>query len=197
MKLRLVLLVLSVFLSLAISADRISTNCRDVWSPSSNSQNLTDGLGVNIHFVDPQPGEMKMIADAGFRWVRMDFEWNLTERERGRYDFSPYDRLMHSLEPFQIRALFILDYGNPLYDKGGPPRTPAARQAFTDWAVAAAKHFSNRGVIWELYNEPNIKMFWPPQPKVAEYTALALAVGHAFHAVVPKEKLIGPAMAGV
>src|SRR6185295_8981306 len=36
---------------------------------------IPDCLGVNIHFTDPRPGEMKMLADAGFRWVRMDFHW--------------------------------------------------------------------------------------------------------------------------
>src|SRR6266849_883028 len=142
MKLRFLLTFFALFLSLAISADRNrkSNDCSSCWSAPSAAAPVDEGLGVNIHFVDPQPGEMKMIADAGFRWVRMDFKWDLTERERGKYDFSPYDRLMHSLEPLQIRALFILDYGNPLYNNGGAPRTEAARQAFADWAVAAAKH---------------------------------------------------------
>lgn len=153
---------------------------------------IPQGLGVNIHFTDPQPGEMKMIAEAGFRWVRMDFKWDATEPERGRYDFAAYDRLMKALDEHQIHALFILDYGNPLYD-GAPPRTPEARQAFARWAVAAAKHFSNRGVIWEIYNEPNHQIFWP-RPNVNEYVELALAVGRAFRAEAPNEKLIGPAV---
>jgi hypothetical protein len=33
---------------------------------------IPDGLGVNIHFTDPRPGEMEMLADAGFKFVRMD-----------------------------------------------------------------------------------------------------------------------------
>ena len=151
------------------------------------------GLGVNIHFTDPRPGEIKTIADAGFRWVRMDFVWEATEKTRGRYDFSAYDRLLESLRPFDIGALLILDYGNQLYDNGAPPRTENTRRAFADWAAAAARHFAGRRVIWEVYNEPNNKMFWRPQPDVNEYVALALAVGRAFRAAAPNEKLIGPA----
>jgi hypothetical protein len=150
-------------------------------------------LGVNIHFTDAQPGEIKMIADAGFRWVRMDFKWDETERQRGVYDFSAYDRLLKSLQQFQIRALFILDYGNPLYTDGGPPRTEAARQAFANWAVAAARHFANRGVTWEIYNEPNLKTFWAPGPNVNEYAALASTVNRSFRSASLNEKLIGPA----
>ena len=163
-------------------------------STSATASAIPQGLGVNIHFTDPQPGEVKMIADAGFRWVRMDFKWDATEREPGKYDFSEYDRLMSALDESKINALFILDYGNPLFDKGAPPRTAEARQAFARWAVAAAKHFSNRGVIWEIYNEPNHGQFWPPRPEANEYVELALAVGRAFRAEAPNEKLIGPAV---
>ncbi len=154
---------------------------------------VSEGFGVNIHFTDALPGELKLLSDGGFSWVRMDFKWDATERERGLYDFSAYDRLLATLEPHRIRTLFILDYGNPLYDNGAPPRTEAARQAFARWAVAAAKHFAGREILWEVYNEPNHSLFWPPKPKVDEYIALALAVGRAFRESVPNEKLIGPA----
>jgi hypothetical protein len=39
---------------------------------------LPDGLGVNIHFTDPKPGELELLAQGGFRWVRMDFVWGST-----------------------------------------------------------------------------------------------------------------------
>ena len=116
--------------------------------------------------------------------------------------YQPHDvcrdhRLIAALEPHKIQAVFILDYGNPLYDNGAPPRTEIARQAFARWAVTAARHFAGRGVIWEVYNEPNNSMFWPTQPNVSEYIALALPVGRAFRSEIPNEKLIGPATAGI
>src|SRR5260370_13378177 len=46
------------------------------------------GLGVNIHFTVPRQGEAKMITDAGFGFVRMDFSWSDIERQKGVYDFS-------------------------------------------------------------------------------------------------------------
>ncbi|MCR4412831.1 MAG: beta-galactosidase, partial [Thermoguttaceae bacterium] len=110
---------------------------------------VPEGLGVNIHFTDPRPGEMEMLAKAGFRWVRMDFVWQATERKKGEYDFSAYDRLLKSLDEHKIRALFILDYGNPLYDKGLAPASDEGRQAFARWAAAAARRFRNRGILWE------------------------------------------------
>ncbi len=194
MKLRSVLAIVSLCLSLSISADNRSIECAGCWLAAPNSPTVEESLGVNIHFVDPQPGEVKMIADAGFRWVRMDFVWQDTEPRRGQYDFSSYDRLVKQLDEFHLRALFILDYGNRNYTDDKSVRTPEARGAFARWAVAAAKHFSGRGVIWELFNEPNNTMFWPPQPNAEEYNALAQEVGRAFHSSVPNEQLIGPAV---
>ncbi|TWT84830.1 hypothetical protein CA13_63110 [Planctomycetes bacterium CA13] len=152
-----------------------------------------DGLGVNIHFTDPQPGEMQMLAAGGVRWVRMDFGWSATERVRGEYDFSAYDRLIAELQKHHLRCLFILDYSNPLYEADRSVATEAGRQAYARWAGAAAKHFQGRGILWEIWNEPNISGFWSPTPDIEQYTAMALAASRAIHHAAPDEAIIGPA----
>jgi hypothetical protein len=197
MKLRSSLAVVALVLSLFTSADHRSINCKGCWQPSPEPIGISEAFGVNVNFIDPNPAEIKMIADAGFHWIRTDFKWELTELERGKYDFTRYEPLVSELGQQNLRALFILDYGNPLYTQGMSVRTPAAREAFARWAVAAAKHFAGRGIIWEVFNEPNHPIFWPPQPNVNEYTALATAVAKAFQSEAPNEKLIGPATSGI
>lgn len=158
---------------------------------------LPDGLGVNIHFTDPKPGEMAMLAASGVRWVRMDFTWGATERQKGQYDFSAYDRLLEALKPHGIRALFILDYGHRHYDGGEAPRSEEARQAMARWAATAARRFKGRGILWEMWNEPNLAQFWKPTPNVEDYLKLAQAVGRAIREAAPGEIFIGPATSGV
>ncbi len=153
----------------------------------------TDGLGVNIHFTSPQPGEAAMLAASGVRWVRMDLTWRNTERQPGQYDFSAYDTLLNALKPYGIRTLFTMDYGNALYDQGLAPYDDAGRLAFTNWATAAFQHFQGQGILWELWNEPNIARFWTPAPDVQNYIQLALDVGKALRSVAPGETFIGPA----
>ena len=197
MKFRFTLAIASLVLSLFTSADHKSINCQGCWQPSAEPIAIGEAFGVNVHFIDPDPAEIKMIADAGFRWVRTDFKWELTEVERGKYNFVRYEPLVNELGKQNLRALFILDYGNPLYTQGMSVRTPAAREAFARWAVAAAKHFAGRGIIWEVFNEPNHPIFWPPKPNVDEYSALAVTVATAFRKDAPNEKLIGPATSGI
>jgi polysaccharide biosynthesis protein PslG len=154
---------------------------------------LPDGLGVNIHFTDPRAGEMNMLAQGGFRWIRMDFAWQSMERTKGTYDFSAWDRLMKVLEAKHIRAVFILNYSNPLYDDGMSPASDEGRAAFARWAAAAAHHFRGRGILWEMYNEPNLNRFWKPKSDVQQYIKLALEVGKAMRRAEPRELYVGPA----
>src|SRR5678810_219743 len=84
------------------------------------------------------------------------------------------DRLMDALAPYGIRAVFILDYSNRLYDDGVSPHTDDGRAAMAAWATAAVRHFAGKGVVWEMWNEPNIKQFWKPRPNVEDYAKLCL-----------------------
>jgi polysaccharide biosynthesis protein PslG len=153
---------------------------------------VPDSLGVNIHFLDPAPGEMQELASSGARWIRMDFSWADTERTKGRYNFSEYDRLVAALDRYHIRPILILDYGNNLYDQGLAPYTDTGRQAFANWAAAAVKHFHGLGIVWEMWNEPN-GFFWKPKRNVQNYILLALAVGEAIRETEPGAIYIGPA----
>ena len=126
----------------------------------------------------------------------MDFSWGGTEQRPGEYDFSAYDRLLAALEAHKLRALFILDYGNRLYETDSGVATEAGRRAFARWAAAAAVHFKGHGILWEIWNEPN-GGFWKPKANVDDYAALALAAAKAIRAAAPGEAVIGPATSGV
>lgn len=156
---------------------------------------VPEGFGVNIHFTDPQPEEMERFAEAGFKFVRMDFFWEGIEREKGKYDFSAYDRLMGHLDKAGARAYFILDYGHRFYDDGLSPHSPAGRAAFAAFAKAAAAHFKGRGVIWEVWNEPNIS-FWKPKPNADDYTKLAVETVKAVREADPKATILIPGASG-
>jgi hypothetical protein len=155
---------------------------------------VPDGLGVNVHFYDANE-DIPKIAEAGFKWIRTDFIWESIERQPNRYNFSSYDRLLTALDQNHLHAILILDYGNRLYQDGAP-RAPAARAAFVAWAQASMRHFRHRGIVWELYNEPNIK-FWRPTPNVNDYIQLAKEVGDMVRRDVPDEWFIGPATSGI
>lgn len=168
---------------------------------------LPAGVGVNIHFNRGHEKDLDLIAAAGIRVVRMDLGWAGIERQKGEYDWSAYDELTTHLEQRGLRALYILDYSNPLYEETvvtrdpltgreqrdtASPQRPESVAAFARWAAAAAERYRGRRVIWEIWNEPNI-FFWKPKPDVRQYNALALATCRAVRAVDPRATIVGPA----
>ena len=171
---------------------------------------MPEGVGVNIHFVNGHERDLDLMAAAGFKFIRMDFGWASTERKKGEYQWSGYDELLGNLDQRKMRALFILDYSNPLYEEtvtsknpinGETHRTTASPQhpesvaAFARWAAEAVRHFKGRHVLWEIWNEPNIQ-FWSPKPDVQQYTTLALAASKAIREADPDATLFGPATSG-
>jgi hypothetical protein len=168
---------------------------------------LPQGVGVNIHFVRGHARELDLIAAAGFKVVRMDFSWGATERTKGEYDWSAYDELTGDLDRRGLRAVYILDYSNGLYEEAvvsenpvfrrtqrdtASPQHPESVAAFARWAAAAAKHYRGRHVIWEVWNEPNIG-FWKPRPDVKQYAALCLATCKAVREADPDATVVAPA----
>ncbi len=106
----------------------------------------------------------------GFGRVRYDMSWASIERNRGQYDFSFFDQLYNTLAQNGMKPIFVLDYNNNLYNGGAGTQTGIStqenRDAFARFAAAAAARYKDKGVIWEIWNEPDLNQFWPsPNPE--------------------------------
>lgn len=159
-------------------------------------QKIWQGFGVNIHSVEPAPGEIELLQAAGMDYVRADFAWESIESKAGQYDFSAYDKLVGRLKAAHIRPLFVLDYGNPVYEPGAP-KSDKATDAFASWAAAAVAHYKGEEIVWEIWNEPNVDQFWRPKANPAAYTALAVKTAKAMRQADPTCRIIGPAVSKV
>jgi len=156
---------------------------------------VPDGWGVNLGFDDLTETEIDQMRAMGVRWVRRDLFWHEVETQRGTYDFSRWDKLLRQIESGGIRPIFILCYGNGLYQPDAP-RTPEARRAFANYVAAAVRHFRRRGVVWEMWNEPN-GIHWTPSANVEDYIALTREAAAALRREGPDEWFVGPALAGM
>ena len=109
-----------------------------------------------------------MISDAGFNMVRTDLFWSAIETKKGVYDFKTYgyDTLTKELIKEDIRPYYVLDYSNTLYEKHGASIvTNKGREAFNRYVDEATRRYKNKGIIWEVWNEPNLDS-WVPQPNI-------------------------------
>jgi hypothetical protein len=154
-------------------------------------------FGVNYHFrlnAASDAQELAVSQALGIHFARMDVLWKNIEREPGKYDFNRYDILLRQLAEHNIRPMLILDYGNKLYGDEHAIRNPEERAAFARFAAVAAARYKGRGVIWEIWNEPDSGRFWSPAPNVNEYVAMAIDCASAIRSADPDAVIIGPAV---
>ena len=155
---------------------------------------IPNGFGVNIHFTR-QSRDLDMIAEGGFKFIRMDLSWSGVEKSKGVYDFdkSGYDALTKGCAERGIHIVYILDYSNKLYEEDRSVRTEDGRKAFAAFAEAAAKRYGGQGILWEIWNEPNIKQFWTPQPSVEDYCKLVEETAPRIRAADPGSQVVAGA----
>jgi len=155
-------------------------------------------LGISIHFNKPQQNDIEMIASAGFGFVRTDFAWIFIEKQKGVYDFSGYEDLVDALAEHHLRPVFIPGYGNPLYEHSNKPHyilgpaTDEVQQGYAAFAAQAAAKFQGRGVVWEIWNEPNVPISWEPKPDVNNYMKLATTAITAMRQADATATIIAP-----
>jgi hypothetical protein len=129
----------------------------------------------------------------------MDMSWKKVETVKGVYDFvsTGYDSLTTACRERNIRILYILDYGNPLYEPLRSVRTAAGRAAFAAFAEAAVKRYAGQGLIWEIWNEPNGSAFWQPQADAGEYCTLVETTVPRLRRADTTALIIAPAASGI
>lgn len=155
---------------------------------------VPNGFGVNIHFRG-EPRDLDLIVNAGFKFIRMDLTWEAVERKKGVYEFDKagYDTLTEGCSKRGIRILYILDYSNRLYESERSVRTEQGRRAFAAFAEAAATRYAGKGILWEIWNEPNIKLFWKPQPSIDDYCKLVKAAAKRIKKADKSGLVVAPA----
>jgi len=171
---------------------------------SSDEQNLKEpftkeipnGFGVNTHLTGRSLIDVDLINDAGFKVVRQDIYWEKVEKEKGIFDFATpgYDDLTDELIDKGIRPYYILAYSNKLYEKNQSIVTKKGQDAFVRYVSKVTSRYKNKGIVWEIWNEPNGK-FWETKPNFKEYSSLVKRVSKTIKENDPSGIVVAPALA--
>lgn len=134
-----------------------------------------------------------LLAGTGAGVVRTNLYWNQCERVLGVYDFnlSNDNAMVAACNQRGIRVMYDMFFGNPLY--GETDMSSAVwRQNYATFAGKAAANFKGKGVMYELWNEPNGYGQGAQVP--ANYIAFVDAVSSAIRANDPSAVIIAPAV---
>lgn len=153
-------------------------------------------LGMNISGPIRGSQSEDLIQAAGVKCFRTGLPWWYVERTYGVYDFTSidYDRMVEDYNARGIRVEFILSGsgdGKPPAAYGTDPSSDAYQNGFAAFCAAAAARYKGKGVIFEIWNEPNVENGGNLSPDT--YMALMKKAARAIRRADPEATIIGPA----
>jgi hypothetical protein len=149
------------------------------------------------------------LRSTGAGLVRQTFDWARIERARGRYELSFYDGYIAALARRRLRVLPIL-FNVPPFRSSAPanPRRgtypPRRASELGELGAVLARRYGPGGSFWrehpelpklpvrswQVWNEPNLPVYWPSGPDAAEYVALLRATARAIRRVDPGAEIL-------
>ncbi|MCA1682831.1 MAG: hypothetical protein LC685_02365 [Actinobacteria bacterium] len=153
---------------------------------------------------------MVTIRRLGAGTLRVPFLWSRLEPRPGRYDISLYDGLMTQAARMGLDVLPVL-FDPPAHRSSRPPAgggrgtyPPASNRDFALLAMGLVRRYGPYGLFWrqhpaipqrpirawQIWNEPNLRQYWPAGPDPAAYADMLRTVGPAIRAVDPGAEVV-------
>ena len=147
---------------------------------------------------NPSESQLAKVRGAGVQSYRIQLKWASVERQRPsgdcspgstscthHYDWSGYDQLFLRAATRGVRILPVL-LGSPAWaysKQTTPPLGPVGRRSYYDFVRAAAARYGPNGSFWsgtsvsrelrahywQIWNEPNLPVYWNGRPNPAQY----------------------------
>jgi hypothetical protein len=137
--------------------------------------------------------ELDAVAKTTATWLRVLIPWTNIEPAKGQFNWGQTDLVINAAAARNLKVLGVLAFSP---DWARPPgayfTTPPDNAAdYADFATAAAKRYGSRVSNWQLWNEPNLPLFFGGTPHNApRYTDLVKAAYPAIKSVQPNSVVV-------
>ena len=180
--------------------------------------------GISCHWMvdkhDLTPGQQAdQLARLGAKWGFLCPDWNRIETEKNKYDFNtsnhPLDDVVNAMVQRKIEPIIQIYGGNQLYmpvamdpnnrqmaEAGLLLDDPVVRQAWYQYLEMLVKRYKVHVKVWEIWNEPNSKLFWQKDGKyfktsVYDYGRVVKEAASIIRRIQPEAVVIAGSTANV
>ena len=194
---KLLLATLVLGLSQSAAADIVALTV-----PKAVSWNNYLGVNANpLWFTSAQQtNQFNRLQTLGLQWIRMDIHWSDLEPTSGNVNWAPLDSAIALAGNDKLSVTSYL-VGTPPFASSEPAGLavtdaypPTNNTTYANRLVSMAQRYPGVAA-WEVWNEPNLPVFWAPSPSANAYAGLYQATSSAFTASVPSATLIMGGMA--
>lgn len=140
---------------------------------------------------------MGVLAGSGAGWVKEEFRWDALEPSKGRWTWGRLDDAVNAERARNLEVLGLLDYstGWAVGETGELSTAPPPRDLWANYVAQTVGHFKDRVHVWEVWNEPNVAVFWRGSKE--QYADLLRVTYDTIKRVDPGATVLGPAISGV
>jgi hypothetical protein len=150
---------------------------------------------------------LRAMRQARVSLIRQVFDWARIETAKGVYDLSYLDEYVSAVAGQGISLMPVLTNAPDFYKRSGSQRAairPRSNSDMANFAQALAERYGPSGTlwserpylrkvpirVWEVWNEPSLKVYWGPRPNAREYAAMLKTVGRAIKEVEPGAEIV-------
>jgi hypothetical protein len=190
-------------------------------APAAEAEGGSGFYGLNwsgLHDKAWSGKDARMLNQSGTETLRWSMFWARIERSPGQFDWSVQDTVVGDLASKGITVLPILS-GTPGWLANSPSDPPLdsqeQRDAWEHFIQEAIRRYGPNGAywrgpyqaehpgesahpikIWQVWNEPNLKSHWKPQPSPGAYARLLKLSHEAILGADPRAKVMFAGMPG-
>lgn len=184
------------------------------WAPASHAA-PPDFVGMTSDDVFAGEGQYRSSTmghqrSVGVGLFRQVFDWATIEVSPGAYDFGVYDGYVREAAANGIALLPVLHNPPSFYrrsaERGWCP--PPKLSSMADYARAAVRRYGPNGSLWrehpgapslpirswQIWNEPNLGIYWCNRPNAREYASMLRVVGTAIKSEDPGAEIVTAGM---
>jgi len=152
----------------------------------------------------PHEKLLDLASESGAKWSRFIVRWPYIEVEKGHYDWDLFDTGVEGLTSRGVN-LFVgtSASSHPAYHDFPegywypPTPSPEAMAGYCRYIATMVERYRDRVRHFEIWNEPNIRNFWRPEPDPNAYAYLVREAANAMRDVDPDIKILAGVLAGV
>jgi hypothetical protein len=175
-----------------------------VTAPADARRPLRVGLNANTQAQGRGAGvEQDRARQAGVRWLREDFEWDVVQPRRGRWEWSRYDAVVAGAAERRMFVLPLLS-GSASWAAPAWNVLPRDRGEYADYVARVVRRYGPGGRFWrsrprlaayapshfEIWNEPYLELFSSDRVDPSRYARLVKAAAAAGRAANPRARFL-------
>ncbi len=158
-------------------------------------------LGVCVHV--PPSDTLDLTKELGTEWIRIDFNWDIVEPQKGKIDYAIFDKLLDNAKARGLKVFATIGYGAAWASVSGDIKKDGATNDVPDptelrrFVMDSVKRYSDgRVAAWGTWNEPNLEQFFEGSKQQWIDNVFTVTVD-AIKDACPSCPVVGPELASV